>query len=616
MFIFFYNFVKNSSEASGFPNDEFVKIYINGREVNAKKDEPLSVVLFSEKEKWIGTSIKYYRPRGIMSLDSFYRTTLVKVNGIPNVNPNTILCEEGLKVETLKRKRPFLLSISGSMLEAGFQHKTLIKKPFIWKIVENLIMRYENYPERPDVDSVKPAEIEEVEKIQADVVVVGGGLAGLSAAIETSKKGLKTVLIDDQPKLGGRSRFDNWQPDGLDKSLSEIVRDLEKEINSLGVEIYKNTVLIGFWEDAVTAYKLKEPVGGKLYLLDAKAYILATGSLELPCLYENNDLPGTITASAALRLVNEYNVQLGGNVAIIGFNDYSVRIAKQMADKGIKVTIITKEESLEIGEDLKAIVENAGIKVINGVKHLKAIGGKSVEKLTIKTKEGSRELKVDYVVFAELENSNIKLPGQAGIKIIYIDKLGFVPVHNINMETNKEDILVAGSVTGSKPEILRILEGKIAGLTVAAKLGKVDEDERDKVLEEYKSWLDKTGYLRWKEKLFKVYAGEEVNVEPLRDVPTIYSDKVDGKQFICFCEDITLKDLHKTVEKVGLKEMELIKRYTGISTGLCQGRLCLINASLYTSKILQVDPNRVGIITQRLPIIPVPMRVISEVKLE
>jgi len=549
-------------------------------------------------------------------LDSFHRTTLVSVNGIPNVNPNNLLCREDLRVELLKTKKPFLLSLFESMLEVGFQHKSLIRKPFIWKIVKNFIFKYSNYHRRPIENSVKPAETEPSEKIEADVVVVGGGLAGLSAAIETSKRGLKTILIDDQPDLGGKARFDNSQPLGFDKPLSEFVRDLINEAKKNNVTFLSNTVLNGFWEDGVTAYKIVEPAGGKIYLINAKMFIMATGSIELPCIYENNDLPGTITASTALRLVNEYDVNIGENVVIIGVTDYSVRVASQLVDKGTNVTMITKYDSLDIQAENERILNKKGIEVIKNVKKLKAQGKDKVESIVIATENEIRTIDVDMVIFGALENSNFKLPAQAGIEVVYVNKIGFVPIHNEFMETKMENILVAGGVTGSFYEILQTVEGRIAGLTASIKLGKGGAEERDKFLKDHREFSSKLGIWQYKEKVFKIFEGEEIENEPLADVPTWYSTDYTGKQFVCFCEDITVKDLYKTVKDINFDKMELIKRYTGISTGKCQGRLCLVNAALLASKILGTDPNNVGLIRQRLPIIPIPFRVISGVELE
>ncbi len=562
----------------------------------------------------MGTSIKYYRPRGIVSLDSFYRSTLIKANGVPNVNPNNLYCFDELNVELNVKKKPLLVSFSSPFLGVGFQHRFPIKKPFIWKITKNFIYKYTNYQSHQQSDTIKPAPIEEPEKLTADVVVVGGGLAGLSAALETVRKGLKTILIDDQIALGGRARFDYYKPYGFKSPLNEFVKELIKEVENSEIQVLTSTVLNGFWEDGVVAYKINEPGGGKLYYLDSKLFILATGSLELPSIFENNDLPGIITPSTALRLVNEYNVDIGESVALIGLTDYSARVAVQLADRGMKVVILTRESPFsDLLPDTVEELKKRNLDFIEKVREVRALGKDRVKLLVVETSNGERKISVNTVLHGALENSNFKLAAQAGVEIKFFPKLGYIPVHSESMETNVDNVLVAGGVTGSPYDVLRLYEGRIAGLTASIKLSKGGEEEREQILVEYTDLLKKLGLAEYKDRVFKYYKTGVSEDSRVEEVPSLYSKNFSGKKFICFCEDITLKDLHKTVKEVGFEKMQLIKRYTGISTGACQGRLCLINASLITSMITNKDPNEVGLITQRTPVIPIPFRMFSEV---
>ena len=114
-------------------HEDVIRICLDGKELLVKKDVPLSINFFNLGISFINKSIRYYRPRGIVSLDTFCRNALVSVNDIPNVNPNCILCTNEMRVRCLRPKTPLFLSPLKSALVAGFQHKFLIRKPFVWK---------------------------------------------------------------------------------------------------------------------------------------------------------------------------------------------------------------------------------------------------------------------------------------------------------------------------------------------------------------------------------------------------------------------------------------------------------------------------------------------------
>ncbi|MHA1616729.1 MAG: hypothetical protein ACTSX9_05420 [Candidatus Njordarchaeales archaeon] len=248
---------------------------------------------------------------------------------------------------------------------------------------------------------------------------------GINAALEAAKRGLKVVILEAY-RLGGRARIDELPLEGMNIPLSHHVKKLIEELKQYKVQILENTVLAGVFEDAVLAYNFSKPAP-VTYLVNAKAWVLATGSIELPGIYENNDLPGTIDATTLLLLVNEYDFEFN-RALLLGLTPFSTRIVKQLAPKGIRFTIAVKRDSpyYSLVNEIREL-ENIGI--IDDVEEIVAKGGEKVKEAMIKRLNGKEHrVATDLIAFGALENPDLKIPNQFGCRIIYVNGLGFVPI--------------------------------------------------------------------------------------------------------------------------------------------------------------------------------------------
>ena len=584
-----------------------VSFYFDGRRVGGYEDEPLAAALYANGITFLSRSIRYYRPRGVFDLRSSCRSALVDVNGVPGVNPSEASCREGLRVTGATQSVPPMVTLLSPILNASFQHTLLARSKLFWPTVRRLVKYNANNPP-PVIDGSDEnlASLSKATTLDMDVAVIGAGVAGLEAAYEASRNRLKVMVIDDQPKAGGGLRFDASTPVGFEDDGQVIVKNLIERIENCHVELLLRTAVIGFYEDGLIAYKSDEPLGGRLYKLNAKAVVIATGRVDIPSIFVNNDLPGIISSTTSLRLLNEYGIILGERGIIIGATDQGYRVASQLRRHGIKVTIADRKvkarpEYRNLAKDVDLILDTESIS---------ARGKHSVEAVCLKRDGKVSELPADFIVSSSFQNADIRLPAQAGITITYFNEFGHAPVHNAFMETNVTNVYVAGGVTGSPFEALHLLEGRIAGLTAALSLGRKDaEVQRDEAVKEYKGKLQEMCVS--KNEVFRASECGARKEKVVSESPSWYSDTLDGKQFVCFCEDVLVKDMAHVIRKIGFRKLELIKRCTSVCMGHCQGRLCLVNAALTASILANADPNVVGLTRLRPPTQPIPLRVLA-----
>lgn len=578
---------------------EVVSINVDGAIVEGFTSEPVSVALYANGIRSFDRSKKLYRPRGFFSLHPQARTATVIVNGIPAVNPSEIYPTDGMKVRTQQR-RPLFIRFFESMVDTSLLHKPIVRNRLVWPIALKLIGKSINNPEPVEYE-VKHGASTIVEN--ADLVVVGGGVAGLSAAVEARKYGLEVLQIDDGLEPGGEMLCDELEPPGMSEPGYVFVRRLREKAVELGVKTLPKTTLIGFFEDAVLAFSPYPLGSGTSYVISAKAYVCATGSVDLPCIFANNDLPGIMDASSAIRMLTLYGVVVGRNVAILGATERGLRVAEHLRRHAVNTIILDKSKSSSGKHD-----------IIGGVREVIAVGKNRLTAIEVRREGESLRLNVDCVVCAASVNPDVKVPAQAGARVAYFKGLGFVPIHDCFMRTKKDGLFVAGGASGSPYGVLHAIEGRIAGLSAAVALNKTGaESDREVLVKEYRSVLKKLGVSDIKESVFKSFETDSLPEEKISEPPTLFCMEPRRDAFVCFCEDIRLWDLYRSVTVYGFTSLEKVKRSTGVGTARCQGRLCLVNSALYVAYVAGLSPNSVGIARQRPLTLSMPINVLAAI---
>ncbi len=425
-----------------------VTIYFEGKSIEAYEGEPVAEALHAAGVRVMNYAPKTGRARGIFCAIGKCSSCLMKVNGIPNVRTCITLVEDGMKVERQKGLEP---------LPRDY-------KPPKWK---------------------------DAKKISADVIIIGGGPAGLMAAIKAREHGATVALMDENPMLGGQlvkqtHKFFGKRAQFAGVRGVKIAEILAKEAEEKGVDIYLETSAIGLFQDGEERIITAVRKNRELVEFRGKAILVATGAMEKMIPFENNDLPGVYGAGAIQTLMNTYGIQPGKDVLIVGAGNVGVILAYQLLQAGVNVVAVV-EALPKVGAYFvhAAKIRRLGIPIYTRHTILRAIGKDKVEGAVIAQLDDSwrpipgteKEFKVDIVALSVGLRPSIELLHQAGAQALYVRELsGYVVRHDDRMETTIRGVFVAGDSSGIEEATTAMLEGKLAGLAMALYVGKAGGD--------------------------------------------------------------------------------------------------------------------------------------------
>ena len=307
-----------------------------------------------------------------------------------------------------------------------------------------------------------------------DICIIGGGPAGLEAAIVARTLGAKVTIIDDNPGLGGQlikqtHKFFGSKAHYCGVRGIDIADILSKEVKGSGIDILHNATVVGYYDDDIIGV-LKDD---RLFPVKAKTYIFATGASENTLAFDNADLPGVYGAGAVQTMMNVYGVVPGKRAVVIGSGNIGLIVPYQLLQAGVEVAVIIEIMNKIGGYHVHAAkIKRAGVSII--LKHtiIEAQGKECVEAALI-SKVGDkyeclsgteRTIECDMILIAIGLSPLCELLYQAGCRIDYIPELGgHVPYHSEDMMTTKKNIFVCGDLACIEEASTAMLEGKIAG---------------------------------------------------------------------------------------------------------------------------------------------------------
>jgi sarcosine oxidase, subunit alpha len=561
----------------------------DGKRVFALEGDTIGSALFASGRRTFSRSFKYHRPRGLLCCAGQCPNCLVQVDGAPGVRACTEPVREGMKVEHMNATPSLDFDVmratdkvGTAFTPPGFYYKTFIRPRRLWPLYEKVLRH------AAGLGKLRRSQRErewrtEYRRRHADVLVVGGGAAGLSAAVAAAELGADVILCDEGPEPGGRL---------LAEGGHGHARRLASRAREAGVEILSNAPALAAFDGLVPVWQ-----GDTLHQVRAQRVVYATGTIEQPLLFAGNDLPGVMLSGGALRLAALYAVRPGTRAVVAVVCDRGLEAALALQGAGVEIAAVADMRTGGSSQAFKTL-ERASIGVMRDTRVVAARGRKQVERVTLASDRfGEMEVACDLLVVSGGSAPATSLLSQAGARTAYDEERGVFALSDL-----PGDVLAAGEVAGAGPLDDAELSGAVAGAEAAHALGMGDAASRDRA----EAGLERLAELARRPAQVAVPPPVAAAGGPADRFALRRDRGGAGKCFACLCEDVTVKDIRLSVAE-GYDSIELSKRYTTTTMGPCQGRMCQLPAVRQMAEETGQTLAQVGTTTSRPPWHSVPM---------
>jgi sarcosine oxidase subunit alpha len=552
-----------------------------GRRLVGRAGDTLAAALIAAGERVVARSFKYHRPRGIWGIGLEEPNALVRVGDDAQALATRVPLVEGLDARavnvwpSLRFDLRAVHDVVGRFLPAGFYYKTFMGPARGWPLYERAIRNAAGLGRlRRDA----PAWRSESAHAHADVLVVGAGPAGLAAALVLARSGCRVVLCDDGDAPGGARGVDaGVRVDGED--AAGWIEAAVAELRGAGARLLARTLVFSLHDDGFALAAERQPAADldeRLWKLRIGAVVLATGAVERPLVFPDNDRPGVMSLSAVRGYAERFGVGCGRSVAVLANNDQAYADAAALKRRGVAVTAIADLRAAASAQAIE-LAARLGIAALGNQRAL-GIAGRSVEGLRLAPLErldAARTLDCDVVAVSGGWTPLVHLHCHAGGRVAFDGaRHAFLPV------PDARPVFSAGACAGQLGWGEALLGGARAGAEAARRLGRTPAPLgiSDVIAE----------------------AEHDGTAAPFVEGPA----REGRKAFVDLAADVTADDI-RLAAREGYGAIEHMKRYTTAGMAIDQGRFGNIEAISVLAQARALAPDAIGTTTYRPPFAPV-----------
>jgi sarcosine oxidase subunit alpha len=573
-----------------------VRFTFDGKSYGGFAGDTLASALIANGVHLVGRSFKYHRPRGIMTAGSDEPNALVGVGAddsryTPNLRATQVELHDGLVAESQNRWPSLSFDIGAanesvaSFLPAGFYYKTFMWPAAAWsKLYEPLIRRAAGLgraPAEPDADRYTHVYA------HCDVLVVGAGPAGLAAALAAARSGVKVIVCDEQAEMGGSLLTETTATIDGKSAIDWVTAALGELAANPNVTLMPRTTAFGWYPhnflglcqrvtDHLASADPRLP-RERLWQVRAREVVLATGAIERPIVFPDNDRPGVMMAESARTYANRYGAQPGDKAVVFTACDSAYRSALDLKVAGVAIAAIADMRAAPSGPWIER-VRAAGIVVrpatcITGTRGRLRVA--SVNLASATPGGGGETIACDLVLMSGGFTPSVHLFSQSRGKLVYDDALqAYIPGASVERERS------VGGCRGVYDLQQVLSDGFAGGVEAATAIG---------------------GSVAVTQ-CFAVQA-DSVGSDGFIGAAPHGRNPLKTRAWVDFQNDVTAKDI-RLATREGFRSIEHVKRYTTTGMATDQGKTSNMNALGVVSDALKLPVTRIGLTTFRPPYTP------------
>ena len=517
--------------------------------------------------------MKYHRPRGLLTAGFHDPGCMVQVGDEPNVRGAHRLVTDAMVVSSQNVWPSLRFDVKGAnrfagqFLTAGFYYKTFMKPQALWPAYESVLRRFVNGGSvSPDTPHILP----EKRHAHPDVLIAGGGPAGMAAAVAAARSGASVLLVEEEHRLGGHLR---WGGEADLAALADLAGQVAAEP---GIEVLTDSVVLGRYDGNWIAVLERSPAGPmpgaaaeRLIKVRAKSLVVAPGLIERPYVIQGNDLPGVMVSTAVRRLINLYAVRPGERAVVLTANAEGDAAVADLKRAGVEVARV---EDARLGGDVIAVRGRGGVRAV--------------------TVADGTTIGCDLLVTAVGWTAPTSLLNMAGNRPVYDPRSArFFP----DLAQLPADVLVTGGIAG---------DGSLEELTGHATATGAEAARRAAAVARARALATPTraGRGTTGARLRRAEPVALIPELPVDPHPELFIGKTHG--IVDFSEDVSSKDLVGAVAE-GFDSAELAKRFTTATMGPLQGKLETVNTVAVVARATGRSIAETGTTTWRPPYVPV-----------